>query len=378
MKPQQQHRVDQLEELLSAHLERNMSAQMRPGVYDGVDSEVREMVMLAQDLQASPPLIPDPVFIQGLERKVLAHSLDRAQTKVAQDKPYQLIGRGIVLRIRLVCALLLFFVLTGSGTIIAMAATVSNPDDSLYGVKVWEQHVQLSLPNSPQGRANMSLHIIRDRLNAIPSLTGAAHANAYQQALDDIQLQIKEVASVIETLPPGSERDKLSSELETVRANTRHTLYGVLLKLPLAEQLTTTVVLGQLGMPVPSIESVTVIITTYHTSQAIVTITGANLTSTMRLMINGKLVSSGCTLWNNSCVFTVPWHGKRSPHVIAVVNIDGTSAQITSIQFISIDRNNRRGTRGKFEVANSDGRYRDDAYSSDNKSNDSSDGGYGW
>ncbi len=365
MKPQQKHRVDQLEELLSTHLDRNMSAQMRPGVYDGVDPEVCEMGMLAQDLQASSPLIPDPVFIQGLKRKILAHSLDRAQTKMVQDKPYQLIGRGIVLHIRLVCALLLFFVLTGSGTIIAMAATVSNPDDSLYGVKVWEQHVQLSLPNSPQGRANMSLHIIRDRLNAIPSLTGAAHAMAYQQALDDIQLQIKEVTSVIETLPPGSERDKLSSELETVRANTRHTLYGVLLKLPLAEQLTTTAVLGQLGTPVPSIESVTVIITTYHTSQAIVTITGVNLTSTMRLMINGKFVSSGCTLWNNSCVFAVPWHGKRSPHVIAVVNRDGTSAQTTSIQFVSIDRNNDRGTGGKSERANNDGRHRDDTNSSD-------------
>ena len=374
MKPQQQHRVDQLEELLSAHLEPNMSAHMRPDVYDGVDSEVHAMGMLAQDLQVSPSLLPDPVFVQGLERKVLAHSLDRAQTKAVQEKPYQFIGKGIVLHIRLVCALLLFFILTGSGTIIAMAATVSNPDNSLYGVKVWEQHVQLSLPNSPQGRASMSLHVIRERLNALPSLTGATHATAYQQALDDIQWQIKAVASVSETLPPGSERDKLSNELETVRADTRHTLYSVLLQLPLAEQLTTTAVLGQLGAPVPGIESVTMVITTYHTSQAIVTVTGANLTSTMRLMINDKLVSSGCTLWNNTCVFTLSWHGRRSPYVIAIVNIDGTAAQTTSIRFVSIERNNGRGTRGKSEGANSDGRHRDDTNSSDNNSNGSSDG----
>ena len=84
----------------------------------------------------------------------------------------------------LICAFLLLFAFTGSSTLMAIAATVSDPDNSLYGVKVWEQHVQLSLANSPQDRADVSLHIIRDRLNVIPSLTDAAHAKEYQQALD--------------------------------------------------------------------------------------------------------------------------------------------------------------------------------------------------
>ena len=62
-------------------------------------------------------------------------------------------------------------------------------------------------------------------------------------------------------------------------------------------------------MPVPSLESVTIVITTDPTSQATITIIGANLTSTTHLMIDDKLIASDCTLRHNSCVFTLPRHG---------------------------------------------------------------------
>ncbi len=135
MKPQQQHRADQLEELLSSHSDQNMSAQMRPGVSDGVDPEVREMARLAQHLQASPPLLPDPVFAQRLERKVLAHSLRHAQTRKGSglSLPAHWFGslmKGKALVAALVCAVFL----GGMGVALAVTPSGYNLLQNLPGV----------------------------------------------------------------------------------------------------------------------------------------------------------------------------------------------------------------------------------------------------
>ncbi|BCL82241.1 hypothetical protein ccbrp13_47060 [Ktedonobacteria bacterium brp13] len=119
MKPQQQHRADQLEELLSSYSDQHVPAHMRPVVSDGVDPEVHEMAMVAQYLQASSSLVPDPVFVQHLERKVLAHSVRHMQTKVAQDEWhwFSRLVKGKALVAAIVGAVLL------GGMGIALAAT---------------------------------------------------------------------------------------------------------------------------------------------------------------------------------------------------------------------------------------------------------------
>ena len=340
MEPQQEHRADQLEELLSSHLDQNSAAQMRPAVPDGVDSEVREMAMLAQHLQTSPSLLPDPAFVQRLERKILAHRVGHLQTNELRDKQHRLIGRVRVSHVQFVSAMLLFCLLIGTSIILIKAATVSNPDNPLYSVKAWEQQVQFSLANSPQSRADVSLHITRDRLNTITSLTDTSHTSAYQQTLEDIKQQIDAVASTIDTLPAASDRQDLSTGLARLKTDIRHTLYSVLLKIPLAEQLATTTLLGQLGMPVPGIQSVTMVVTTHPTSLATVTIIGTNLTGTTHLIVNNHMVASVCKLKNDSGIFTIPWQNKNPPTVIAVSNADGTTTQTTSITFVYNDGNN--------------------------------------
>jgi hypothetical protein len=119
MKPQQQHRADQLEELLSSYSDQNVAAPMRPAVSDGVDSEVHEMAMVAQQLQASSSLMPDPVFIQRLERKVRTHSVRYMQAKAAQDE-WHWFSR-LVKRKALVAAIVGAVLVGGTGA--ALAAT---------------------------------------------------------------------------------------------------------------------------------------------------------------------------------------------------------------------------------------------------------------
>jgi hypothetical protein len=366
MKQQQQWRADQLEEMLSSRSSLHLPAYIQSAHPDGVDIEVREMAMLARHLQTSPALRPAPAFAQRLERKVLAYSISRMQTKGAPGKWRWLFGGGSVSHIRLaLVALLLCIFVAASGTVLAMAATVSNPNNPLYSVKDLEQRAQLALANSPQSRATIGLQIIRDRLKAVPGLTGASHASAYQQALNEIKQQIDAVSNIIRTLPAGPQRQNLANQLATLKMNARTTLHGVLPKLPFAEQVTTTTELGQLGVPVPNIQSAIVNITAPPASQATITVTGTHLTSTMHLLVNNQVMANGCALKQDSCIFTLPWHGEAAIKLIAISNADGTSAQTTDITLTGAKGNSgNRHPRGNSD-SGSDG---NNTGSSSNKS----------
>lgn len=355
MKQQQQRRIDQLEEMLSSRSNPHLPAYIQSAHPDGVDIEVREMAMLARHLQTSSALQPTPAFVQRLERRVLTYNISHMQAKAARNKWRWLFGRGSAPNIRttniritrLALAALLLCILVGGSTLLAMAATVSNPNNPLYSVKVWEQQAQLELASSPQSRATIGLQIIRDRLKEIPGLTGASHAGAYKQALNEIEQQMGTVSSIIHTLPAGSQRQNLANQLATLKTNARSTLHGVLPKLPHDEQVTTTTELGQLGVPVPDIQNATVVITPPPANQATITVTGTNLTSTMNLLVNDQVVANGCALQQDTCTFTIPWHGEAPIKLIAIFNADGTCAQTTHITLTDADRNNGNDANGQ-------------------------------
>jgi hypothetical protein len=60
-------------------------------------------------------------------------------------------------------------------SLLALAASVTNPDNPLYTVKKWEQHVQLSFSRPPLDQPKASPQSVRNRLNPP---TGA-HGNTY-------------------------------------------------------------------------------------------------------------------------------------------------------------------------------------------------------
>ncbi len=372
MKRRQDHRTDQLEELLSSHSGQNLSAQLLPGVPNDVDPEVREMVTLARNLQASPSIMANPVFAQRLERKVLAHHVRYTQTKASGGSRRWL--SGMALHMRIVLASILLCLLTSTGTVLAMAASVSNPSNPLYSIKVWEQDIQLSLTRSSQNQVDVSLQIIRDRLNAATSVADASHASAYHRTIEDVERRIDTISQVIDKLPAGSERQRFSSELATVKNDARHTLYSLLSKLPFTEQLTTTTFLGHLGASVPSIQQATVVVTGHPSEQAKVTIVGTNLTNSTRLVINNQLVAGDCTLQHNTCVFVIPWHDGGPPSSVAVLNNDSTAAQMTVITFVYSDGGNSvNGNNG----SNGNGTNSTSKSTNGNSDNEHGDNGHG-
>jgi hypothetical protein len=221
-----------------------------------------------------------------------------------------------------------------------MASSVSNPENPLYGIKMWEQHVQLSLASSPQNRVDISMQIIRDRLNTAATVAGASHAGIYHQTIEDIEQRLDAVSQTIDTLPAGSDRQHLSNELDILKNDVRHTLHSFLPKLPFTEQLATTTFLAHLGASVPSIQQVTIVVTGHPAEQATITITGTNLTSSTRLVINSQPIAGDCTLQDNTCMFVIPWHDQKPPRAIAVFNEDDTVAQTTGITFMYSDGSN--------------------------------------
>ncbi len=307
------------------------------------DPEVDELVTLAHRFQSAPPLQVDQDFARQLERRVLMRNAAlRVDEQPARGRLFPPLLRahpifGVALSL---CLLLL---LLGTG-VLATAAQVSNPDNPLYAVKRLEQHVQVSLASSSENQATLDLQFARDRLNTLADLADPAHAQAFQQALMDLDQHISAAVNAINALPAGTYHDRLASELATLEADARHALRGLLSRLTLPGRLLTTGELGRLGDNVPLLKSVEIVLPAHPNGHAIVNISGDDIQPGAQLLVDSQLVEAHSSLQNDLNVFVANWAGNRHPHSIGILNPDGTAAQTTAITLqISNDHDNGGG-----------------------------------
>jgi len=294
------------------------------------DHEVDELATLAHRFQLAPPLQVDPDFAKQLERRILLRNAAlRLERQSARGRLFPRLLRGhpffgVALSI---CLLLL---LLGTGVLVT-AAQVSNPDNPLYTVKRLEQHVQISLVSSSESQARLDLQFARDRLNTLVGLADPAHAQAYQRGLTDLDQQIRAVVKGINTLPAGTSRDRLASELATLEADARQALRTLLPRLTLAERLLTTGELGRLGDNVPLLKSVEIVLPAHPNGHAIISISGDDIQLGAQLLVDSQFVEARSSLQNGLNVFVATWAGYQHPHSIAILNPDGTAAETTAI-----------------------------------------------
>ncbi len=318
-------------------------------------SEVDELVALAHRLQASPSLQADPNFALRLEGRMLARNAELRQKRSAGARWNWLFARPLRVHPVFVAALSFCLLVALLGTsVLVLAAQVSNPNNPLYLVKHWEQHVQVSLASSSAERAQLDLQFARDRLNTLAELTGVAHAEAYQQALTDLDQQISNTAQAINGLPAGPDRDQLASELTTLEADARHTLRELLPRLALPERLSTTGELGRLGDTVPRLKSAEIDLPAHPNGKATIIIIGDNLQPAAYLLVNDQQVEASGSLQNGAYIFLVNWNGNQHPRSIGILNADGTAAQTTAIVLktsTSPGNGNGNGNNGKKPVS---------------------------
>src|SRR6266702_196490 len=308
------------------------------------DPEVDELVALARHVQSNPHLHANPDFADLLERRLLMHqaSLNRKQPgrqrffpRLWQAHPAFGIALGI-------CLLVL---LLGTGILVA-AAQVTNPANPLYVIKHWEQHVQVSLTNSPENRAELDLQSAREQLHSLAGLANAAHEEAYLQTLSAFDQQVRGAESATQALPVGPQHERLSNELTALDVEARHTLRGLLPQLDVPERLITTDELGRLGETVPHLLSVEVVLSAPANEQATISISGDNIQPGAQLLVDGQIMEAQGTYQDGLSVFTINWSGSQHPASIGILNPDDTAAQTTVSTMTSLT-NGSNGNNGE-------------------------------
>lgn len=309
------------------------------------DAEVDRLVVLAQRLRSAPFLQPDPDFAQQLEERLLLRARVLHATQTTRNRSWWFLPS---LRPTLTTALSLVIVLlvVGSGVLIA-GAQATNPDNPFYEVKHWEQHVQMALSSSPESRAELTLQFVQDHLTALTHLANPADAQAYRQELQALEQEMEVAMSTITTLPPGIQRDRLFSELTTLKERTSHTLYGLLPHLALPERLATTTALARLGASVPVLQRVTLTLSTQAREQAIISILGTDIQPGVLLIVDGQATTIQGSEQNGTYIFIINPAGNPHYQEIGILNPDGTAVQTAAIIVTNPGKNGTgNGTAG--------------------------------
>jgi len=295
----------------------------------GDDPEVDALIMLARRLRVAPRLQVDPGFAQRLERRMLHRHTELQVQYSGMKRPFFLLHIRPALGVAL-CLCLLFLVLSIS--VLALAAQISDPQNQLYALKRWEQHLQISLTSNAGDQASLEIQGARDRLNALPSLADPAHTVAYSQALADLDQQVQTATAAIKELPPGTQRQQLVSELSGLKSDTIHILRRLLPKLTLSERLATTGELAHLGGNVPYLTSGMLILPPHPHGRATISLSGSDLQSGAQLLVDGKPTGVTGLLQNGQLIFVVVnWKGEQHPQSLGLVDPDGTVVQTTAI-----------------------------------------------
>ena len=293
------------------------------------DPQVEELVALARRLQQAHQLQVAPDFARQLERRLLRRSAELQLQRGSRRRSFfsLLRARPATSAVLSICLLLC---LLGTG-VLALAAQASTPTSPLYGLKRWEQTVQIQLSGSPADQATLDLQFAREQLQTLSSLASTAHASAYQEALSDLNQQVNAAASAITKLPASAHRAQLVGELAGLKGDAIGVLRGLLARLALSEQLGTTTELARLGDTVPLLRQASLTLPDHPNERATISFTGTDLQPGAHLLLNGKVIDETGTLQGGQVVFVVDWNGNQHPSSLGILNPDGTATETTAI-----------------------------------------------
>ena len=314
------------------------------------DPEVDELVTLAQRLQSTSHLQADPDFASELERRLLLHhaALSRKQPARPRFFPRQWRMNPALGIVAGFCLLVLFL----GTSMLVVAAKITNPDNPLYLLKRWEQHVQVSFTTSHATQAELDLQYARERLHTLASLANPAHEEAYPQALADLNLELNKATSAISALSALPEHNRLSNELVSLEVEVRHTLRAFLPQLNGPDRLVTTDALGRLGDTVPRLLNVEIVLSAHSSRHIIINISGNNILPGAQLLMDGQVMDGRGSFHNGRYVFIESWSSNQLPRNIGILNTDDTAAQTTAITMKSSNGSGNDGSGNNGEHGN--------------------------
>ena len=353
MKPLHERLNDRLEQAESRTRQPGLSGFISPEPGLERNAEVDELVALARCLQAAHQLQVDADFARQLERRMLRrHAELQLKQANARRSCFSLFRAHPAFGAML--GLCLLFLLLSTG-VLALASQVSNPDNPLYAVKRWEQHLQISLASSAGDQASLDLQFARDRLTTLSSLADPVHTEVYLQALTELDQQLNSAASAINGLPPGSQHNQLANELTGLKSDTIRVLRDLLARLALPGRLATTDELARLGASVPHLISGTLTLPAKSTGHATISISGNGIQPGAQLLVDGKPTGVTGTLQSGQINFTLNWNDNQHPQSLGILNPDGTAAQITTMHVKTTGENGNKGSTKNSNSGNGNG-----------------------
>jgi hypothetical protein len=329
MNPQHERFNERLEQAMKSTTPDAQDGSHLLGEQRAGDSEIDELVDLAQRFQATPHLRVDTDFAETLERRVLRHALISRQKAVRGGALVQFWRFHKVLVVTMSLCILL--VLLGLGAL-ALAAQTTNPANPLSIIKQWEQPARTTMTaTTPIDQATVDLQTARASLQLLVNLTTPAQNNDYVQTLSHFDEQLTRTINAINVLPAGTHKTHLAGQLDLLKSDARQKLRGLLHTLTSTASAATTTELGHLGEQIPQVSSATIVLPAHPKETATIRMTGSGIQPGAQLLVNGKLMSITGTFQNGQVVFVLTWKSEQHPHSLGILNPDGTVAQTSNV-----------------------------------------------
>ena len=216
---------------------------------------------------------PEESFARSLETRLLAHAQAWATTTLPGTRPadqrntvrarrtgFATGRRPPTYRIRtpwsLIAACLALVI--GIAAITGVVAAAAEPGSPLYALHRFEQGVQVQLAATAADRVQLHLANARAALASLDAAVAQQEGDpTYSDALATLRSEDHAAATALQTLPAGSERNNLSTQLDALHQQERQDLYAALPVIGWPDQLATTWALGSLGAAIPQVTSVT-------------------------------------------------------------------------------------------------------------------------
>jgi hypothetical protein len=217
---------------------------------------------------------------------------------------------------------------------LAVSAATARPGQPLYGVLRFEQGVRTDMANTPDERIRLQLRYAHDALAAYEvAISQQSGEQAYHDALASFLDDEQAAAGDIAALTEGTDRDRLTAQLMTLRAQGQGVLRTSLHALNWPMRATVTMVLGQLGDDVLQIAQATVSGASRNGNYIwTIAVDGADFAPGAVLLVDGHPLGSVVSLSPTRLVAEVS-SGQLSggAHSIGVGNADGTASMVTGV-----------------------------------------------
>ncbi len=276
--------------------------------------------------------------LAGLRSGVIATSPDKAQTKTLE--PTIVSGRSRSVRTRVpgsrlrrpqllwpaIAAALFITVLGGTLT----AAAHAGPGTPLFGMREWEQSVQISLASSPADRVRLHLSYANDALTALDGVVARRGGDpSYSDALTALQREVSAAASDLSAVASPAEHDALAQQLSGFRSHERQDLHTALAVLPWPDRVATTSALAHAGdNNVPVVVSVAIAPTGDGEARDVkITVIGTGFQKGAVLLIDGVVMGQVAEVSPTTLVAQATQDEVGRGHrTIGIGNPDGTAA----------------------------------------------------